>query len=273
MDKKRNLFLGCFLILSTVFVWGGGRPESVRSEYERSENERDTRIESDGSMDGAPAPSVFERQGERNRMVEGQIKGRGVKNGAVLNAMREIPRHYFVPEEGRSEAYNDYPLPIGYGQTISQPYIVAYMTELLAPLPDHKVLEVGTGSGYQAAILAAIVSKVCTVEIIPELLTAAVERFHALGYGNIAADTADGYYGWPEEAPFDGIVVTAAAEHVPPALIAQLKPGGRLIIPVGSAFSVQTIILLEKHPDGRVERKPLLPVRFVPMTGAVQRGQ
>lgn len=215
-------------------------------------------------------PAGLDRRAERDRMAERQIAARGVRDEAVLEAMRSVPRHLFVPDEHQSEAYADHPLPIGYGQTISQPYIVAYMTELLAVQPDHRVLEVGTGSGYQAAVLAVMAAEVYTVEIIPELLDTAVQRFKAMGLDNVAAMTADGYYGWQEKEPFDGIVVTAAAEHVPPPLIAQLKPGGRLVIPVGSPFAVQTIILLEKDQQGAVVRKPLLPVRFVPMVGAVQ---
>ena len=222
-------------------------------------------------VDGPDAGDLASgRQGERNRMVNLQIAARKIRDPLVLDAMKKVPRHLFVPAELRSEAYNDYPLPIGYGQTISQPYIVAYMTELLEPGPEHRVLEIGTGSGYQAAVLAAIVREVFTLEIIPELAESASARFKELGMTRIRTKSADGYYGWPEEAPFDGIIVTAAAEHVPPALISQLKPGGKLVIPVGGVYSVQTIILLIKHADGSVERRPLLPVRFVPMTGTVQ---
>jgi protein-L-isoaspartate(D-aspartate) O-methyltransferase len=185
----------------------------------------------------------------------------------VLAVLGELPRHQFVPRAEQPAAYDDRPLPIGYGQTISQPYIVALMTDLIKPKADHVVLEVGTGSGYQAAVLSRLVRRVCTIEIIPSLADEAAQRLSRLGFGNVAVRAGDGYFGWPEHAPFDGIVVTAAAGHVPPPLIQQLKRGGRMIIPVGGPFFVQHLILIEKHADGGVTSRQILPVRFVPLTG------
>jgi protein-L-isoaspartate(D-aspartate) O-methyltransferase len=185
----------------------------------------------------------------------------------VFDVLERVPRHEFVPPSLRRYAYDNRPLPIGYGQTISQPYIVAIMTDLLHPNSDDVVLEVGTGSGYQAAVLAELVAKVYTVEIIPELAAEAKERLERLDYGNVVTRTADGYYGWEEHAPFDAVIVTAAAGHIPPPLIEQLKPGGKMIIPVGGPFSVQQLMLLEKTETGTVKSRQVLPVSFVPLTG------
>jgi protein-L-isoaspartate(D-aspartate) O-methyltransferase len=185
----------------------------------------------------------------------------------VMDAMRKVPRHEFVPRQERREAYENRPLPIGHGQTISQPYIVALMTDLLEPKRQHKVLEVGTGSGYQAAILAELVAEVFTIEIIEPLGNAAKERLKQLNYKNIHVRIGDGYYGWEEHGPFDGIVVTAAASHIPPPLIQQLKPGGRMVIPVGSRFMVQQLVVVEKDAKGKLTTRQILPVRFVPLTG------
>lgn len=201
---------------------------------------------------------------EREAMV-GLIEAYGVRDAATRAAMRAVPRHEFVPEEHVRRAYGDHPLPIGYGQTISQPYIVAFMTEILNPTPGMKVLEVGTGSGYQAAVLAEIGCEVYTVEIFAALATSARQRLERLGYGNVTARHADGHYGWVEEAPFDAVIVTAAAGHIPPALVEQLRPGGRMVIPVGSVYGVQNLILVEKHSEDDVRTRNLLPVRFVPM--------
>ncbi len=201
----------------------------------------------------------------RENMVRYQISGRGILNPATLEAMRKVERHLFVPSEFLHRAYEDGPLPIGYGQTISQPYIVAYMTQIIDPKPYYKVLEIGAGSGYQAAILAEIVEKVYTMEIIPELCVITSKRLKDLNYSNIELINADGYYGLEEHAPYDAIVVTAAAEHVPPALIQQLKDGGKMIIPVGSPFLVQTLMLIEKK-KGKISSSSLMPVRFVPFT-------
>ena len=185
----------------------------------------------------------------------------------VMDAMRKVPRHEFVPGQVRDKAYENRPLPIGHGQTISQPYIVALMTDLLEPKRQHKVLEVGTGSGYQAAILAELVAEVFTIEIIEPLGNEAKERLKQLNYKNVHVRIGDGYYGWEEHGPFDGIVVTAAASHIPPPLIQQLKPGGRMVIPVGSRFMVQQLVVVEKDAKGKLTTRQILPVRFVPLTG------
>ena len=186
---------------------------------------------------------------------------------AVMAAMGRVPRHEFVPEDLRDHAYDNRPLPIGLGQTISQPYIVALMTDLLECGPTAKVLEVGTGSGYQAAVLGELVAEVYTIEIVPELGESARRTLERLGYKNVAVRVGDGYLGWPEQAPFDGIIVTAAPTEIPPPLIEQLKPGGRLVIPVGEAWTGQSLMVLEKRPDGTLSRKNVLPVAFVPLTG------
>ena len=185
----------------------------------------------------------------------------------VMAAMGRVPRHLFVPPELESLAYENRPLPIGYGQTISQPYIVALMTDLLAPEPDDVAFELGTGSSYQAAVLAELVAEVYTMEIVPPLAASATERLAALGYDNVTVRAGDGYHGWPAHAPFDIVVVTAAASHVPPPLIAQLRPGGRMVIPVGSPFLTQHLLLIEKGADGTVTSRQILPVIFVPLTG------
>lgn len=185
----------------------------------------------------------------------------------VMRAMEKVPRHLFVEEQIRGYAYRNGPLPIGYGQTISQPYIVALMTDLAGVEENDKVLEVGTGSGYQAAILAELVAKVYSIEIIPELAEAALERLKGLGYANVEVYSGDGHQGWPEQAPFDAIVVTAAAERVPHALIDQLKAGGRLVIPVGPPYGHQELIVIEKDAQGEMSEWSALPVAFVPLTG------
>jgi protein-L-isoaspartate(D-aspartate) O-methyltransferase len=185
----------------------------------------------------------------------------------VLKALQETPRHEFVPPSQRKHAYENRPLPIGHGQTISQPYIVAIMTDLMNLEPGDQVLEVGTGSGYQAAIASQLVDKVYTIEIIEPLGKAARKRLKRLGHDNIEVRLGDGYYGWEEHAPFDAIIVTAAASHVPPPLIRQLKPGGRLIVPVGSRFMMQQLLLVEKDSKGEIHTRQVLPVRFVPLTG------
>jgi protein-L-isoaspartate(D-aspartate) O-methyltransferase len=200
---------------------------------------------------------------EREWMVRVQIADRGVSDTAVLEAMRKVPRHLFVPEEYEKEAYDDNPLPIGYGQTISQPYIVAYMTEVVHPLKKKTALEVGTGSGYQAAVLAEIVDKVYSIEIVPELAMESAERLRKMGYDNIEVRYGDGYKGWVEHAPFDIVIVTAAAEQIPPPLIDQLADGGKLVIPVGAPLAVQELLLLEKR-HGKITTKRLTFVRFVP---------
>jgi protein-L-isoaspartate(D-aspartate) O-methyltransferase len=186
----------------------------------------------------------------------------------VLQAMATVPRHALVPEELRSLAYENRPLPIGHGQTISQPYVVAIMTDLLALQPGDKVLEIGTGSGYQAAVLAELGVRVYSIEIIEPLGELARKNLAALGYDNIEVRIGDGYYGWEEQAPFDAIIVTAAASHIPPPLIKQLRPGGHMIIPVGSRFLVQQLVLVDKDAEGGITTRQVLPVKFVPLTGS-----
>lgn len=193
--------------------------------------------------------------------------GRARLTDRVLQAMLKVTRHEFVPDRLRPYAYENRPLPIGFGQTISQPYIVAVMTDLMDASEDATVLEVGTGSGYQAAVLAECVKQVYSIEIIEELGREAASRLERLGYRNVEVRTGDGYYGWKEKAPFDAIMVTAAASHIPPPLIEQLKPGGRMIIPIGSAFMTQHLMLVEKDPGSKIKTRQLLPVAFVPLTG------
>lgn len=197
-------------------------------------------------------------------MVSGQLQARGISHRPTLQAMGKVPRHLYVPPAQQRFAYQDRPLPIGFGQTISQPYIVGYMTQIIRPEPGHRVLEIGTGSGYQAAVLAEIVEQVYTIEIVRELGQTA-GRLLEREYENVSVRIGDGYYGWEEEAPFDAIVVTAAAEYIPPPLVDQLKDGGKMIIPVGSPFQVQLLMLVEKKGSS-VTTRSLMPVRFVPFT-------
>jgi len=217
-------------------------------------------------------PRFAQRRAERERMVRTQIVRRDVTDPAVVEAMRNVPRHLFVPAGVRDDAYGDYPLPIGHGQTISQPYIVAFMTQLLDLKPGDRVLEIGTGSAYQAAVLSEITPHVFTIEIVKPLAEAAAARLDSLGYKTVRVKQGDGYYGWPEHGPFDAIIVTAAAGHVPPPLTEQLKPGGRMVIPLGGVYDVQQLVLITKDREGTARARSLLPVRFVPMTGAVQTG-
>lgn len=202
-------------------------------------------------------------------MVSHQIFTRGIDADQVLRAMLGVSRHLFVIPEYLGRAYADTPLPIGYGQTISQPYIVAFMTSYLRIEPGDKVLEIGTGSGYQAAVLAELTDQVYSIEIISELYTRTAQLNEKYGYTSIRLKLGDGYHGWEEYAPFDAIIVTAAAGHVPPPLIRQLKPGGRIVIPVGGIYEVQTLILVLKDSGGNLQTEQLLPVRFVPMTGTI----
>ncbi len=204
---------------------------------------------------------------KRTSMVKTQIEARGVSDQRVLRAMLATPRHEFVPDELKSKAYEDSPLPIGHGQTISQPYIVALMTEALRPREHERVLEIGTGSGYQAAVLSPLVKEVFTMEIVEPLAQRAAATLARLGYLNVLVRAGDGWLGWPEKAPFDAIIVTCAPDKVPPALKEQLKDGGRMVIPVGKEGEVQQLILLEKN-GASLNQRALLPVRFVPMTGA-----
>ena len=233
-------------------------------------------------------PRTYERKDDRERMVRVHIKGEAIKDKPVLDAMRNVPRHWFVPEDNQRSAYHNRPLRIGYGQTISQPYIVALMTQLLQLKSDHRVLEIGTGSGYQAAMLNELTPNVFTIEIINELGRAAdapgadpakayrhacrrVDRLKTRGYTDITARTGDGYHGWKEKGPFDAIIVTAASTHIPPPLIAQLKPGGRMVIPVGAAFRIQQLMLVRKDENGKITSRVITAVRFVPLTGGHEK--
>ena len=206
-------------------------------------------------------------EARRQRMVEDQIRARGIKDPRVLAAMAAVPRHRFVPEAQAGSAYEDTPLPIGEGQTISQPYIVAYMTEALAPAPGARVLEIGTGSGYQTAILAELAKEVITIEVVEALAAAAEAKLRALGYDNVECRVGDGSAGCPERAPFDGIMVTAAARSMPAPLLDQLAPGGRLVIPLGHDPLSQDLCLVEKDGQGALRERHLFPVAFVPLTG------
>jgi len=214
---------------------------------------------------GQKAVSVSDLGSERQRMVQEQLMSRGVRDERVLAAMNKVPREEFVPQDSRAASYTDQPLPIGYGQTISQPYIVAFMTEQLRPKPSDRVLEVGTGSGYQAAILAELVAEVYSVEIVEPLAKNAEATLQRLGCKNVHVKIGDGYKGWPETAPFDAIIVTCAPDNVPQPLIDQLRDGGRMVIPVGDRFA-QELYLLEKK-NGQLKQSATLPVRFVPMAG------
>ena len=214
-------------------------------------------------------PAFAQRVQERTRMVVMYIRGAGISDPNVLRALRTVPRHAFVRKSDLHRAYRDHPLPIGLGQTISQPYIVAYMTEALKLDPNSRVLEVGTGSGYQAAVCAEIAQEVYTIEILEELAKSAEERLEELGYRNVFVKAADGYFGWEQKGPFDAIIITCAAGFIPPSLIEQLKPNGRMILPVGSPFGAQRLVMITKDSRGKVYSRSLLPVRFVPMVGRV----
>ncbi|WP_085032486.1 protein-L-isoaspartate(D-aspartate) O-methyltransferase [Ensifer aridi] len=230
-----------------------------------------------GVSTSAPAQN---RLAERAAMIEtikgharsapSAVEGQGI-DPAVLTTMGKVPRHLFVPNEQRSAAYRDRPLPIGYGQTISQPFIVALMTDLINVGPGDSVLEIGTGSGYQAAVLSPLAGKVYSIEIIPQLGERAAARLAELRYNNVEVRVGDGYYGWPARAPFDGIVVTAAASHIPPPLVEQLAKGGRMVVPVGGPFATQFLMLVEKRRDGSITTRQLLPVSFVPLRGGGAR--
>jgi protein-L-isoaspartate(D-aspartate) O-methyltransferase len=222
------------------------------------------------ALAGGPTPDSEEAAFARAReeMVATQIEARGVRDPKTLAAMRKVPRHLFVPASAVSRAYEDYPLPIGHGQTISQPYIVGFMTEALGLKGGESVLEVGTGSGYQAAVLGEIAARVHTIEIVAPLAGESAALLKRLGYANVSVRAGDGYLGWPEAAPFDAIVVTAAAPRVPEPLLQQLRDGGRLIVPVGDDW--QELVLVTRHGEGFDERR-VLPVRFVPMTGKVRQ--
>ncbi len=215
----------------------------------------------------AARPSAFDR--ERRRMVDAQLCTRDISDRRVLEAMGKVPRHEFVPRDLQGLAYDDRPQPIGHGQTISQPYIVALMTQLAAPKPQHRALDIGTGSGYQAAVLSLLCKEVYGIEIVPPLADAARKRLAELGYKNVTVRCGDGYRGWPEHAPFDVIIVAASPDHVPQPLVEQLAPGGRLVLPVGGY--PQQLTVIEKQADGSIRRTLAAPVMFVPMTGEAQK--
>jgi protein-L-isoaspartate(D-aspartate) O-methyltransferase len=219
-----------------------------------------------GKAAEAPADS---ETAKRIRMVETQVAARGVRDPRVLAAMREVPRHLFVAPSQRAEAYEDRPLPIAGHQTISQPYIVALMTELLELTPSSRVLEIGTGSGYQSAVLAKCAREVYSIEILPDLAASAAAKLKELHADNVTVKAGDGYRGWPEHAPFDAIIVTAAPERIPEPLLEQLAPGGRMVIPVGGFF--QDLKVFQKNADGKITEKDIIPVRFVPMTGEIEK--
>ena len=271
------LFLGIFALKSSTkpeLILASENEEADANEAPadangQSEQEQKTTKEKKAPRPEHTHPAFTERIEERTRKVAGQIRERGVREPNDLASMHTVPRHGFVRSRDSRRAYGDHPIPIGLGQTISQPYIVAYMTEALKLDPNYKVFEVGTGSGYQAAVCAEIVQEVYTVEIIQELAKSAKQRLKKLGYRNVFVKAADGYFGWAEKAPFDAIIITAAAGFVPPPLIEQLKPGGRMILPLGSPFGAQTLVLITKDDKGKVRSKSLMPVRFVPMLGRV----
>ena len=225
----------------------------------------------------SPACAQDATAAQRQKMVEqiaaiARVMGGSTDGGTldprVMATMAAVPRHEFVPAEQKPHAYDDRPLPIGHGQTISQPYMVAAMTDLMKPKPDHVVLEIGTGSGYQAAVLAGLVRAVYTIEIVDALARQAAARLTRLGYGNVTTKSGDGYYGWPEHGLYDSIMVTAASSHIPPPLLRQLKPGGRMVIPIGAPFMTQQLMLVEKNADGTVTTRQMMAVRFVPLTGS-----
>jgi len=224
-------------------------------------------------MRGGARPVYAEDSEAKSReaMVRNQLAAAGINNPEVLQAMTEVPRHEFVPTSLRPYAYADGPLPIGHGQTISQPFIVAYMTQALELTKEDRVLEVGTGSGYQAAILGKLAKEVYTIEIVPPLAESAKDLLAKLGFENVYVRLGDGYLGWPEKAPFDAIIVTCAPDHVPEPLVTQLREGGRLVIPVGAAGGIQQLVLLRKK-DGQISKEKMLDVRFVPMTGKMTNG-
>lgn len=250
-------------------VQGGGRPVVGPSRLVRLLLTAGMLLGCTAPGDGTPTSAAdageASRYGrEREAMVQDQLESRGIKDPATLRAMRAVPRHLFVPPQQAESAYFDTPLPIGHGQTISQPYIVAAMTELLQLRPTDRVLEVGTGSGYQAAVLAEIAARVYSIEIVEPLGLEARERLHRLGYDNVEVRIGDGYLGWPEESPFDAVIVTCAPAEVPQPLVDQLKPGGRMCIPVGEGYD-QQLYLLTKTAAGRLETKTIFPVLFVPL--------
>ena len=268
------IFLVTLAVLATIFTFNNTiKPRFVFASQESPADANQVLAELEQEDPNRPQhknPAFKERIEERVKMVARQIQARDVNDPNVLKAMRIVPRHAFVPKNEQNVAYIDSPLPIGYDQTISQPYIVGFMTEALQLNPNSKVLEIGTGSGYQAAVCAEIAKEVYTIEIVKELADLAKERLKDLGYPNVFVKAGDGFFGWPEHAPFDAIIGTAAAEKIPPPLLEQLKPNGRMILPYENESGFQYLVLVTKDPNGVIHRENVLPVRFVPMTGKVK---
>ena len=285
-DQEKKRIVAAFFALAVIVLLGGiwilksGMEPAVilaSQDKKADANKRpaDANRQGDKEYKKVPRPdhnhpAFAERVDERKRMVDRQIRARDVKDPNVLKAMQIVPRHAFVPAGWQWAAYTDRPLSIGEGQTISQPYIVAFMTEALNLKPDSKVLEIGTGSGYQAAVCAEIAREVYTIEIVEGLAKSAKERLKKLGYKNVFVKAGDGFFGWPDKAPFDAIIGTAAAKRIPEPLLEQLKPGGRMIIPTGRAWG-QYLELITKDKKGKIRKSRVMPVRFVPMTGEVQK--
>ena len=275
---RQPVFAALVLLAAVCIVWLGlyagrqTRSEPVARRPDQRPSATTTAAASRPTTHPWTPPRFSEMQAERNHMVARQIARRDVRDPRVLGAMRSVPRHLFVPEGRRGAAHQDRPLPIGFGQTISQPYIVALMTDLLGLQPDSKVLEIGTGSGYQAAVLTELTGHVYTIEILKPLAKLSAKRFAELGYTTIRAKQGDGYFGWPEHAPFDAIIVTCVAGHLPPPLFAQLKPGGRIVIPIGQPGRYQELQVVTKQRDtGQPRFESICPVAFVPMVGEVQQ--
>jgi len=267
-------------IFTIIFVSGCVKePEEIVAQKETEANQAEVQIrqEQKGTNEKEPLrpehkhPSFAERTEERQRMVERQIQARDIRDPNVLKAMRTVPRHAFIRFLEQRYAYTDSPLPIGFDQTISQPYIVAFMTEALQLKPNSKVLEIGTGSGYQAAVCAEIAEKVYTIEIVEELAKRATKCLKELGYSNVFTRFGDGFFGWPDVAPFDAIIGTAAAGRIPEPLLEQLKPGGRMILPYGSPRGFQYLVVITKDKGGKISKQNVMPVTFVPMTGEVMK--
>ncbi len=260
---KIAILLIVFFFLTTVFAEPNGTPADANNPKAVEEKK--------AARPGHKHPAFAERVEEREKMVSEQIAARDIKDPNVLKVMRIVPRHAFVPKNVQKAAYGDHPLPIGFDQTISQPYIVAFMTEALGLKPDSKVLEIGTGSGYQAAVCAEIAAEVYTIEIVEGLAKGAEKTLKELGYPNVFVRAGDGYFGWPEKGPFDAIIGTAAAERIPEPLIEQLKPGGRMILPYETKQGFQYLVLVTKDEKGNISKRNVMPVMFVPMTGEVTK--
>ena len=274
MSVRRSPAAGS-AVLATMVVVASWLPATANGQAAGATTEVGTADATADDWRPPEPPAASERRADRREMVAEQIATPGdlrepVTDPRVLEAMRTVPRHVFMPDNVRAMAYRDTPLPIGHGQTISQPYIVALMTELLEVEEGDRVLEIGTGSGYQAAVLGQLTPAVYSIEIIEPLAERARRVLDAQGYAHVETRQGDGYFGWPEHAPFDGIIVTAAAGHVPPPLWEQLAPGGRLVIPVGGPYQVQRLVVLSKTMDGERRSETVLSVRFVPMTGRAQ---